>query len=249
MSNTESPLKIKRAMILCAGLGTRMKPLTLTTPKPLIKVAGKPLVEYGVANLEKAGIENIIVNVHYLAEQVVSWAQNHQGAQIVISDEKQQLLETGGGVCHAKNLLGSGPVFVLNSDSFWLDRPNQSSLNEMVKLFDQYDCDFLLMLAPHEKAIGFNGAGDFFCEPNGTIARRGNADTAPYIYAGCYLMNPKVLENCPEGKFSMNVLWDRSLKKNRVRGYVHDGLWLHVGTPEAIKLAQDAISNFDHDPL
>jgi len=241
--------KIQRSMILCAGLGTRMQPLTLSTPKPLIKVAGKPLVEYGVDNLEKVGVNSIIINVHYLAEQVESWAQHHQGAKILISDERQQLLETGGGVCHATRLLKKDPVFVLNSDSFWLDRPNKSSLNEMVKLFSQYDCDFLLMLTPHKNAVGFSGAGDFFCDTNGAIARRGDAETAPFIYAGCYLMNPTILKNCPLGKFSMNILWDRSIKQNRVMGYVHDGLWLHVGTPDAIKLAEDAISTFDHDPL
>ena len=236
-------------MILCAGLGTRMQPLTLKTPKPIIKVAGKPLLEYGVRNLELAGIETIIVNVHYLADQVEGWARNHRGAAIVISDEKSALLETGGGVCHAAELLGDDPVFVLNSDSFWLDRPNQSSLKNMASIFDHNECDFLLLLTDHNNAVGFDGPGDFFCDADGKISRRASAPHAPYIYAGCYLMNPSVLKDCPKGKFSMNVLWDRAIKQNRVMGFVHDGLWLHVGTPIAIKQAQDAIENFDHDPL
>ncbi len=240
---------VKRAMVLCAGLGTRMQPLTLSTPKPLIKVAGRPLLEYGMRNLEKAGVDTIIINVHYLAEQVEAWADSYRGAKIIISDEKQQLLETGGGVCQAAKLLADDPVFILNSDSFWLDRPNKSSLKTMTNLFHQLDCDFLLMLVPHENAVGFEGSGDFFCDANGAIKRRGKNTSAPYIYAGCYLMNPAVLSNCPTGKFSMNILWDRALLQNRILGYVHDGLWLHVGTPEAIPLARDAISNFDHDPL
>ncbi len=240
---------VLRSMVLCAGLGTRMQPLTLTTPKPLINVAGKPLLEYGTRNLEKAGIETIIINVHYLAEQVEDWAHNYHGAEILLSDEKNQLLETGGGVCHAKAMLGNDPLFVLNSDSFWLDRPEKSSLKAMMAFFDKNKCDFLLLLTTHDNAIGFDGPGDFFCGDDAKISRRGEATKAPFIYAGCYLFNPAVLHDCPSGKFSMNVLWDRAIKQNRVMGFVHDGLWLHVGTPQAIAQTEKAIKNFDHDPL
>jgi len=235
-------------MVLCAGLGTRMLPLTLSTPKPLINVAGKPLIGHAVKQLENAGIENIIVNVHYLADQVETWVREHDNPAIKISDEREELLETGGGVLKARGLLGSSPFFVLNSDAFWIDQsnlaPGDSTLEKMRAGFNPDECDFLLLLARHEAAVGFDGNGDFFCSNDGRLKRRGDADQAPFIFAGCYLAHPRVLDNSPSGAFSMNVLWDRSLAAGRVWGIVHDGLWLHVGTPDAIGAAEDAIEKF-----
>lgn len=235
-------------MVLCAGLGTRMQPLTLTTPKPLISVAGKPLIDHAVSQLEKAGIKNIIVNTHYLADQVEAWVEAHPNRNIKISDERAELLETGGGVLKARALLGPAPFFVLNSDAFWIDQPGSASdtstLEKMCQRFNPDKCDFLLLLARHEAAVGFDGNGDFFCCENGQLTRRGEADYAPYIFAGCYLAHPRVLENGPDGPFSMNVLWDRALEAGRIWGMVHDGLWLHVGTPEAIGAAERAIKKF-----
>ncbi len=234
----------KSAMVLCAGLGTRMQPLTLTTPKPLISVAGKPLIGHAIDQLEASGVDNIIVNTHYLAGQVEAWVKNRNNANIKISDETGQLLETGGGVLKAKRMLGSTPFFVLNSDTFWIDQPGVSTLEKMRGLFDSESCDFLLLLAKHKSAVGFDGNGDFFQSSDGQIQRRGDADFAPYIFAGCYLVHPRVLENCPDGPFSMNTLWNRALKAGRIWGLVHDGLWLHVGTPEAIRVAEKAIEKF-----
>jgi len=234
----------KSGMVLCAGLGTRMRPLTLTTPKPLISVAGKPLIEHAVDQLEASGVSNIIVNTHYLAEQIESWVKKRANSNIKVSDETEQLLETGGGVAKAKPMLGATPFFVLNSDAFWIDRPGTSTLEKMRSVFDPKQIDFLLLLAKHEAAVGFDDRGDFFLSRNGQIQRRGDADHAPFIFAGCYLAHPRVLENCPDGPFSMNVLWNRAIDAGRIWGLVHDGLWLHVGTPEAIGAAEKAIEKF-----
>jgi len=236
------------AMVLCAGLGTRMQPLSLNTPKPLIRVAGKPLIAHAVEKLEDAAIHNIVINVHYHAEQIEAWIAAHGNRNIRTSDERDELLETGGGVCKARHLLGANPFFVLNSDAFWVDRPDtidgDTTLNKMHQRFEPEQCDFLLLLARHEAAVGYDGKGDFFCADDGRLKRRGDADHAPYIFAGCYLTRPHVLDNCPDGPFSMNVLWNRALEKGRVWGMVHDGLWLHVGTPEAIGKAEAAIDRF-----
>lgn len=232
------------AMVMCAGLGTRMKPLTLKTPKPLIKVAGKPLMAHAIDQLQSNGVNNIVVNTHYLADQVEAWTAAHHGTNIQISDERDQLLETGGGVLKACDMLGDKPFFVLNSDAFWVDQSGNSTLQKMRAAFDMKNSDFLLLLAKHESAIGFEGSGDFFCGTDNNLKRRGDAETAPFIFAGCYLMHPRVLTNCPEGPFSMNFLWDRALKANRICGLVHDGLWLHVGTPDAIENAETAIKEF-----
>jgi len=237
----------KSGMVLCAGLGTRMRPLTLTTPKPLITVAGKPLIDHAVEQLENNGVTNIIVNTHYLAEQIETWVEHKNNPDIQISNETSLLLETGGGVVKAAPMLGAKPFFVLNSDAFWIDRPGISTIEKMRKQFDSEKCDFLLLLAKHEAAIGFDGNGDFFLSDNGALQRRGEADFAPYIFAGCYLAHPRVLANAPEGAFSMNVLWDRALSAGRIWGMVHDGLWLHVGTPEAIAAAERAIEKFHHN--
>ena len=232
------------AMVLCAGLGTRMRPLTLTTPKPLIEVAGKPLIAHAVDQLQNNGVNKTVLNTHYLAEQVESWVRKRHDANIEISSETDLLLETGGGVLKAKSKLGDAPFFVLNSDAFWIDRPNVSTLNKMRVRFDPEKCDFLLLLARHDAAVGFDGNGDFFQLKDNQLKRRGKADFAPFIFAGCYLIHPRVLTDCPTGPFSMNLLWNRALEKGRIRGMVHDGLWLHVGTPEAITQAERAIKNF-----
>ena len=231
-------------MVLCAGLGTRMRPLTLKTPKPLIAVAGKPLIAHAVEQLEQNGVGNIIINTHYLADQVEKWVTDRKNPDIHISNEREQLLETGGGVYKAQPMLGSAPFFVLNSDAFWIDRPDVSTLEKMRNCFDPEKQDFLLLLADRDRAIGFDGNGDFFQAPDGQIQRRGDAEYAPYVFAGCYLVHPRVFKNCPSGPFSMNLLWNRALREGRIWGLVHDGLWLHVGTPEAIGEAEMAIRKF-----
>ncbi len=243
MNNRESEIG-KSAMVLCAGLGTRMQPLTLTMPKPLVEVAGKPLIAHSVDQLKDNGVTNIVINAHYLADQIKTWVDQQNDSTLTLSDETELLLETGGGVLKAKSMLGPAPFFVLNSDAFWVDRPGTSTLKKMCRNFNREKCDFLLLLAKHEAAIGFDGKGDFFLASDGRLKRRGSEEFAPYIFAGCYLVHPRVLVNCPDGAFSMNVLWDRALASGRIWGMVHDGLWLHVGTPQAIGEAEQAIEIF-----
>ena len=233
--------KNSAAMILAAGLGTRMRPLTLSTPKPLIEVAGRALIDYSVDNLKRGGICDILVNVHYLAGQVEAWAERQTGVNVTVVDERDELLETGGGVANALGHLGKAPFFVLNSDSFWRDN-GRSSISIMADLFDESRMDFLLLLAAHEDAVGFDGPGDFFIDDGGRLSRRGEAASAPYIFAGCYMSHQAAFAGAPAGPFSANVLWDRALAQGRLHGVVLDGLWLHVGTPGAIKLAQDALA-------
>lgn len=232
------------AMILCAGFGTRMRPLTDTVPKPLIKVAGKHLADYAVAQARKAGIENIIVNAHYLADQIARWAQNHRHAKITVSDETDEILETGGGVGKALDLLGTAPFLVFNSDAFWLDTPGTNSVQNLINAFDEETTDFVLLLADRNHSHGYDGTGDFFRGKNGTLSRRGDKENAPFVYAGCYAVHPRVFTDLPDGPFSMNLLWDRAIAKNRLRGIVIGGVWLHVGTPEAVGLAEHEMANF-----
>lgn len=234
-------------MVLCAGLGTRMRPLTLTRPKPLVEVAGKTLMEYALEQLEDNQVKNIVVNVHYLADQIESWLKDSDRTNIAISDERQELLETGGGVVKAKKQLGDSAFFVLNSDAFWIDRKDTSTLANMRAAFDDDKMDFLLLLSSHEQSVGYDGKGDFFIADDGRVKRRGQAATAPYVFAGCYMIHPRVLEDCPSGPFSMNLLWNRALERGRVFGLLHDGLWLHVGTPEAIGQAEEAIRHFQRE--
>ena len=234
-------------MVLCAGMGTRMRPLSLTTPKPLINVDGKPLIGHAVDQLANNGVTNIVINTHYLADQIDTWVREQHNPNISISDETGELLETGGGVAKAKNLLGPAPFFVLNSDAFWVDLPGVSTLEKMREMFDQDKLDFLLLLAKRQTAIGFDGNGDFFLSPEGVLQRRGEAKFSPLVFAGCYLMHPRVLVDYPSGPFSMNLLWNRALENGRISGLVHDGLWLHVGTPEAIEESERAIKRFHSD--
>jgi len=233
----------KRAMILAAGLGTRMRPLTDSTPKPLIKVAGRALIDWSKDNLTQGGIDSIIVNKHYLAEQIDDWAGRQPAGLISISDERDQLLETGGGVIRALPMLGTAPFFILNSDSFWLNG-DIPAIERMRQNWDDGKMDFLLLLSDKTRAIGFSGAGDFFMSDEGRLQRRGEANTAPYIYAGGYLVHPRILAGQKPVAFSMNRIFDKALGKGRLFGLLHDAPWLHVGTPEAIRLAEDELERF-----
>lgn len=230
------------AMILCAGLGTRMRPLTDTTPKPLINVADKPLVQYAYDNLRRSDVARIVVNVHYLADQVENWVTAQEDPDLFVSDERTQLLDTGGGVKNALGLMRAEKFFVLNADSFWIDTDEAPlALNKMKSAMMDAEQDFVLLLADRENATGYDGKGDFFCDTRGRLERRGGADTAPYVYAGCYLANRGTYHEVPEGPFSANLLWDRAITAGRAKGVVLDGHWLHVGTPQASELAEDVI--------
>jgi len=231
------------AMVLAAGLGKRMYPLTVDRPKPLVEVAGKRLIDYAFDRLRSANITRAVVNVHYLAEQVEDWAQSQTAPEIVISDERRQLLDTGGGIQKALDHLGPAPFFVLNSDSFWLDGAIPA-LERLRRAWDGARMDSLLLLSPQASAVGYEGAGDFHRDAGWRLNRRQPGETAPFIYAGCYLVSPSLFAGAPEGAFSMNLLWDAALARGRLFGLLHDGLWIHVGRPDSIAYAERTMESY-----
>jgi N-acetyl-alpha-D-muramate 1-phosphate uridylyltransferase len=228
------------AMVLAAGYGERMRPLTLTRPKPLVEVAGRGLIEYGFDRLRQAGVKKAVVNVHYLAEQIEDWARRQSSPVTVISDERAEILDTGGGVAKALPLLGKAPFFVINSDSFWLDE-GEPALDRLRAAWDDGAMDCLLLLSPLGRTVGYDGTGDFVRGADGRLARKTKADGEPLAYIGGYLVSPRLFEDALSGKFSMNALWDRAIAAGRLFGLEHKGRWLHVGTPQAIQLAERAL--------
>lgn len=229
------------AMVLAAGYGQRMRPLTLTRPKPLVQIAGKALIDYGSERLRAAGVKTAVVNVHHLAEQIEAWAEKQTSPRIVISDERDEILDTGGGVAKALPLLGEHPFFVINSDSFWVDE-GEPALDRLRAAWDHERMDCLLLLSPLDRTVGYDGKGDFVRGADGRLTRRAASSGAPPLaYIGGYLVSPRLFEGAPKGKFSMNLLWDIAIARGRLFGIEHLGRWLHVGTPEAIPLAESAL--------
>ena len=229
-----------RAMVLAAGYGQRMRPLTLTRPKPLVEVAGKSLIDYGFDRLRAAGVEEAVVNVHYLPDQIEAWAKRQAAPRIVIADERMELLDTGGGVARALPLLGAEPFFVINSDSFWVD-DGIPALDRLRAAWDDETMDCLLLLSPLDRTVGYDGKGDFVRGADGHLTRRAASHGTPLAYIGGYLVAPGLFKAAPDGAFSMNLLWDRAIAAGRLFGVEHTGRWLHVGTPEAIGLAEAAL--------
>lgn len=228
------------AMVLAAGLGVRMQPITSHTPKPLVKVAGQSLIDRGFDRLRAARVTHAVVNVHHLPEQIEDWALRQTEPAIAISDERVELLDTGGGVARALPLLGADPFFVLNSDSFWIDGTSPA-LDRLRLTWDDTRMDCLLLLCPPENAVGHDGRGDFVISGEGRLRRR-TGDETGLAFIGAYLVHPRLFAHAPPGKFSMNLLWDRAIAQGRLSGIVHDGLWLHVGTPAAIAVAERALA-------
>ncbi len=237
----------RTAMVLAGGLGIRMQPLTEKTPKPLIEVAGKALIDYAFEHLRDAGVRLVVVNVHHLADQIERWAKRQPAPPIVISDERRELLDTGGGIVRALPHLGPEPFFVINSDSIWLDGATPA-LARLNAAWDASLMDSLLLLCPRDTAIGYDSQGDFDIGAGGRLVRRSKGGSAPYVYAGCHLVSPKLFTAAPEGKFSINLLWDRAARHGRLHGIVHDGRWIHVGSPTSIGHAEKALRSA-LDPL
>lgn len=227
-------------MILAAGLGTRMRPLTDSRPKPLIEVGGRSLIDRALDCMRAAGVELVVVNMHYLAEQIQDWARDQASPQVHLSDERVQLLDTGGGVAKALPVLGDAPFYVFNSDSFWTDG-SVPALERMRQAWDPDQMDCLLLLSDPACSVGFDGPGDFVMDDTGRLTRNSQRHDAAFVYSGCYLVSPDLFTSAPPGAFSMNLLWDKALARDRLHGLLHDGLWLHVGTPEAIKEAEAAL--------
>lgn len=231
------------AMVLAAGLGKRMRPLTATRPKPLVEVAGATLIDHALRRVAEAGVPRAVVNVHYMADRLEAHlARRNPGLEISISDERAQLLETGGGVARALPLIEGDPFFVVNSDNLWIDgaRP---SLRCLAEAWDADRMDALLLLVPLARAAGYEGQGDFHMDPAGRLTRRRERRVAPYVFSGVQLLARRLFETVPEGPFSLNLLYDRALAEGRLFGLSHGGLWFHVGTPEAVGETESALAH------
>ena len=221
----------RTAMVLAAGLGTRMRPLTNDRPKALVEVGGRALIDHVLDRLAEAGVGRAVVNVHWFADRLETHLAARTSPTVVISDERAELLETGGGLKKAAPLLGPDPVFVANIDSVWIDRGD--ALADLVRLWDPDRMDAALLLARREGSIGFEGDGDFFLEPDGALRFRGDAASAPYAYMGVHITRPDYAAAGPEGPFSLSPLWRASAAAGRLFGCVMDGDWMHVGDPVA----------------
>lgn len=220
------------AMVMAAGLGKRMRPLTATQPKPLVRVAGKALIDHSLDALAAAGVSRAVVNVHYLADALEAHLARRSVPAITLSDERELLLETGGGMVRAKDRLPD-PFFCLNSDNIWLDGP-RDVFQELSAAWDPARMDALLLVVRHPHAHNFDGPGDFQIDPAGRVSRRRENRQAPFIYTGIQLVSHRLLRDAPEGPFSTNVLWSRAIEEGRLHGIVHTGEWFEVGTPQAI---------------
>ena len=234
-------MKPNRAIVLAAGLGTRMRPYNGHVPKPLVQIGGKSLIDYSLDRLADAGVERVVVNVHHLADAVERHLASRKHPQIVISDERAELLGTGGGIAKALPQLGDAPFFLVNSDTVWLDgvKPNFARLADA---FDPATMDALLLLAPTADSIGYSGRGDFAMLPDGRLRRRGEREVVPFVYAGAAILSPALFAGAPAGAFPLTPLFDRAGAKDRLFGLRLEGLWMHVGTPEAVAAAEAALA-------
>lgn len=233
---------IDTAMLMAAGLGKRMRPLTATRPKPLVKVAGQPLMDHALDRLEAGGIRKVVVNVHYLADTVEAHLKGRKGRlDFVISDERAKLLETGGGLMHAKALLGDEPFFCANSDNLWIDGP-QETLGVMRRLWNPDRMDALLLLVPLARATCHSGPGDFHMAADGRLSRRKTAHVAPFVFTGVQILSPALLVDPPGDVFSTNIFWNRAIEAGRLYGVSHPGLWFDVGTPKAIPVVESMLA-------
>ncbi|GGE15603.1 mannose-1-phosphate guanylyltransferase [Aureimonas endophytica] len=227
------------AMVLAAGLGKRMRPITSTIPKPLVEIRGKALIDYGLDALERAGVSRAVVNVHYLADLMQAHLRRRDGIEIVVSDERDELLESGGGIVRALPLLGPDPFYVINADTFWIDG-YRDNLQLMAELWDPRRMDVLLLIAEMRQATGYEGRGDFTMDVEGRLKRVPERDMSPFIYAGAAIVKPELFAGMAEEKFSLNRIFDTAIENERLFGVRLDGLWLTVGTPDAIPAAEAA---------
>ena len=235
--------KIDIGMVLAAGLGTRMRPITNTIPKPLVSVAGKTLLDRALDNLSAGGVERVYVNVHYLPELIEEHLRSRSTPEVRISDERKHLLDSGGGVKNAIAGEADAPMFILNGDTFWID-VGDSSIERLKSVWNSEQMDMLLLVACKDHAVGYDDVGDFFMDDQGHLTRRGEAQEAPYVYAGAIVTRTSQINSVSDVKFSLNQLFDEAIARNRLYGCLLDGLWLHVGTPASIDEAEQAIERY-----
>jgi N-acetyl-alpha-D-muramate 1-phosphate uridylyltransferase len=233
------PVAPHKAMVLAAGLGLRMRPLTDHMPKPLVNVAGQPLLDHVLDKLAAAGVSEAVVNVHYLPDQIIEHVKTRKQPRVIISDERDKVLGTGGAVVKALPLLGPEPFYHVNADTMWIDgvRPNLARLAET---FDPARMDILLLMAPTASSIGYGGRGDYSMLPDGALRKRREHQVVPFVYAGAAIMSPSIFADAPAGEFSLTSLFDRANEQERLFGLRLDGVWMHVGTPDAVQAAEEA---------
>ncbi|MDP1866923.1 nucleotidyltransferase family protein [Bradyrhizobium sp.] len=232
-------VKPTKAMVLAAGLGLRMRPLTDNMPKPLVRVAGSALLDHVLDKLGDAGVEQAIVNVHYLPDQIIDHTKGRTRPRVIISDERDQVLGTGGAIVKALPLLGDAPFFHVNADTMWIDgvRPNLARLAEA---FDPARMDILLLMAPTASSIGYGGRGDYAMLADGTLRKRREHEVVPFVYAGVAILSPSLFADAPKGEFSLTRNFDSANEQGRLFGLRLDGVWMHVGTPDAVQAAERA---------
>jgi MurNAc alpha-1-phosphate uridylyltransferase len=232
------------AMVMAAGLGKRMRPLTATRPKPLVEVAGKPLIDHVFDRLRSAGVKRAVVNVHYLADALEAHVSHRvKDIEVIVSDERKQLMETGGGLVQAREWLGDGPFVCVNSDNLWVDGPIDA-IRQLAAAWDDDKMDALLLLVPLARANNHGGQGDFHIDAFGKIVgRRKPGRLAPFVFTGVQILSPRVIRDWPEGPFSTNLFWQRAIDAGRAWGVVHQGLWFDVGSPPAIPATEAVLAD------
>ena len=228
------------AMVLAAGSGKRMRPLSLTRPKPLLQVAGKALLDHTLDRLAEAGVRRVVINLSYKGEMIRDHLAARLAPEVVFRDEGEAPLETGGGVAQALSLLGPEPFLVVNGDILWLDGA-ENTLALLGRRWDERVMDALLLAEPTISAIGYDGRGDYFMEPDGRLHRRRDSEVAPFAFAGIQILHPGLFDGAPQERFSLNRLYDHAEQAGRLFGQRHEGLWAHVGAPEAVAEAEAAL--------
>lgn len=236
-------MPIRNAMVLAAGLGTRLRPITDTMPKPLVKIAGRPMIDYVLDLLQAAGITTAAVNVHHFADQMEKHLGERAGPQILISDERDQLMNSGGGLVKGLTLLDDGPILVMNADLFWVGEKS-SNLDRLVSFFDPEKMDMALLCVRNEDTTGHNGKLDFSLAPDGRLSRYHEGMPQPVVYAGAIALDSRLFDDAPTDAFNLNIYFDKAIERGRLYGIVLEGHWLTVGTPEAIGLAEETIARF-----
>lgn len=239
-------MTVRQAMVLAAGLGTRLRPITDTIPKPLVKIGGKPMIDYALDSLVGAGVERAVVNVHHFADQMEDHLRHYRGLDILISDERDALMNSGGGLAKGLKLLDREPVFVMNADLFWIGEPagQPSNLRRLAGFFDAERMDMALLCVRIEDTTGHNGKNDFSLAADGRLTRYRDDPSNAVVYAGAIVMSPALLDDAPEDAFNLNIYFDRAIARGRLFGMLMNGHWLTVGTPDAIGEAEETIRRF-----
>ena len=232
----------KSAMVLAAGLGTRMRPLTNHVPKPLVKVRGKSLIDHVIDRVAEAGVERVVVNVHHHAALLKEHLEKRKDVEICISDESDRVLGSGGGIFKALPLFGGHPFFVHNADSIWVEGYGQA-LTRMIARWNTEEMDALLLVASLVNAIGYEGPGDFLMDSDGRLSRVPEQRLSPFAFPGVQIIHPRFFDGCSEGDFSINPLWDRAMERGRLYGMRLEGVWMHVGTPDALAQTEDYLAD------